>query len=455
MVRTPRSRAAVVVLCLVQFVDVLGVTAAIVAIPSMLDGVGAGDAAAGPIATAYAMLFGGLLVVGARLGHRYGHVRMLLVGLVVFALAGATGALAQHAWQLVLSRAVQGAASALTVPAALSLLLAAATATGERTKALGLWSAAGAAAGASGLFAGGLLTELFGWRAIFWVNVPLAVGLAAGVRYWVHVRPVQDTEAALDLVGATLLVTAVMGVVLGAALVQEAHSRVLGLVVVLGGVVLGLLLVAWLRRAREPLVSLSSLRAPHLLAGTLGSFVNTAVTSSTAVLLTLYLQRRHGFSAFEAGLTLLALSLAVVIGASAAPRLSRGNGPRRPAVVGLGSMTLGNLVVAVTTFVGDSLAAIATVAGTIVGLLLLGTGLGLSSVAFNDIGTDLPEHEVATATGVLNTGAQLGTAIGVAALLLVGAPGTYGPIPAVSVAVGLAALLGAGATRVVVRWRLD
>ncbi|WP_345500540.1 MFS transporter [Pedococcus ginsenosidimutans] len=456
MLRTPRSRAAVVVvLCLVQFVDVLGVTAAIVAIPSMLDGVGAGDAAAGPIATAYAMLFGGLLVVGARLGHRYGHVRMLLVGLVVFALAGATGALAQHAWQLVLARAVQGAASALTVPAALSLLLAAATATGERTKALGLWSAAGAAAGASGLFAGGLLIELFGWRAIFWVNVPLAVGLAAGVRYWVHVRPVQDTEAALDVVGATLLVAAVMGVVLGAALVQEAHSRVLGLVVVLGGVVLGLLLVAWLRRARGPLVSLSSLRAPHLLAGTLGSFVNTAVTSSTAVLLTLYLQRRHGFSAFEAGLTLLALSLAVVIGASAAPRLSRGYGPRRPAVVGLGSMTLGNLVVAVTTFAGDSLATFAAVAGTIVGLLLLGTGLGLSSVAFNDIGTDLPEHEVATATGVLNTGAQLGTAIGVAALLLVGAPGTYGPIPAVSVAVGLAALLGAGATRVVVRWRPD
>jgi MFS family permease len=201
MVRTPRSSAAVVVLCLVQFVDVLGVTAAIVAIPSMLDGVGAGDAAAGPIATAYAMLFGGLLVVGARLGHRYGHVRMLLLGLAVFAVAGATGALAQHAWQLVLSRAVQGAASALTVPAALSLLLAAATATGERTRALGLWSAAGAAAGASGLFAGGLLTELLGWRAIFWVNVPLAVGLAAGVRYWVHVRPVQDAEAALDLVG--------------------------------------------------------------------------------------------------------------------------------------------------------------------------------------------------------------------------------------------------------------
>jgi predicted MFS family arabinose efflux permease len=252
-----------------------------------------------------------------------------------------------------------------------------------------------------------------------------------------------------------LLVAAVMGVVLGAALVQEADSRVLGLVVVLCGVALGVLLMTWLRRAREPLVSLASLGAPRLLAGSLGSFVNTAATSSTAVLLTLYLQRRHGFSAFEAGLTLLALSLAVVVGASAAPRLSRGHGPRRPAVLGLGSMGLGNLVVAVTTSAGAGMATGATLAGTIVGLLLLGAGLGLSSVAFNDIGTDLPEHEVATATGVLNTGAQLGTAIGVAALLLVAAPGTYGPIPAVSVAVLIAALLSATAARAVARWQLD
>ena len=440
-------------LCLVQFVDVLGVTAAIIAIPSMLEGVGASDAAAGPIATAYAMFFGGLLVVGARLGHRYGHVRILLSGLLVFAVGGAVGALAAQAWQLVLARAVQGAASALTVPAALSLLLAAASAGGERARALGLWSAAGAAAGASGLFVGGLLTELLGWRAIFWVNAPLAVGLACGVRYAVHARPVRDPTASLDVVGALLLVASVMAVVLGAALVQGGGSPLLTLVVVLGGAALGVLLVVWLRRARAPLVPLSALRTPRLLAGALGSFVNTAASSSTAVLLTLHLQRRQGFTAFGAGLTLLALSLAVVVGSTAAPRLARDRGPRRSAVIGLGAMAVGNVAVAATLAAADAARAHWTVAGTVVGLVFLGAGLGSSSVAFNDIGTDLPEHEVATATGVLNTGAQLGTALGVAVLLLVASPGTYGSVPAEPVAVLLAALATATAASVVARGR--
>src|SRR5215217_1737987 len=87
-----RVPATVAVLCLVQFVDVLGVTSAVVAIPSMLVGVDATDDWAGPVSTAYAMLFGGLLVVGARLGHRYGHRRLLQLGLVVFAAAGGVGA---------------------------------------------------------------------------------------------------------------------------------------------------------------------------------------------------------------------------------------------------------------------------------------------------------------------------------------------------------------------------
>ena len=447
----PWVGSTVVVLCLVQFVDVLGVTAAIVAIPSMLEGVDAGYAAAGPIATAYAMFFGGLLVVGARLGHRYGHVRLLILGLAVLSLAGLLGAVAAQACQLVSARAAQGTASALTVPAALRLLLASATDAGERSKALGLWSAAGAAAGAGGLVVGGLFTEVLGWRSIFWVNAPLAVGLGLGVLRWVKVRPAQDRTASLDLVGALLLVASVMGLVLGAALVQEPGQRVPGLLVVGGGIVLGAALAAWLRRAREPLVAPSTLGRPRLRLGTLGSFVNTAATSSTAVLLTLHLQR-HGFAAFEAGLTLLSLSLAVVVGSTAAPRLGPTGGPRRAAVLGLWLLALGNLVIA-ATILDDDVDGVWTLAGTITGLVLLGGGLGLSSVACNDIGTDLPEDEVTTATGVLNTGAQLGTAVGVAALLLLASPGTYGAVSADAVAVLVAGATALGAARLVARWR--
>ena len=94
-------------------------------------------------------------------------------------------------------------------------------------------------------------------------------------------------------------------------------------------------------------------------------------------------------------------------------------------------------------------------AGTVAGLVLLGTGLGLSSVAFNDIGTNLPEHEVSTATGVLNTGAQLGTAIGVAVVLVVASPGRYGAVPAEAIAVLVAAATTLAAAVVLIRLRVS
>ena len=395
------TAAAVVVLCLVQFVDVLGVTSAVVAIPSMIRGVDASASWAGPLATAYAMFFGGLLVLGARLGHKYGHRRALMVGLVVFALAGGLGSVAQTGWQLVLARAVQGAASAFSVPAALSLLLASAPETRARARALGLWSAAGAAAGASGLFLGGFLTDTLGWRSVFWVNLPLAILLGTGVVLWVHARPDRDPSLSLDVVGAVLLTGSVMALVLGAALLEQPETRALGGFAIAAGLAAGGLLASWLFRSRAPILPVPTLRQPRLAAGSLGSFVNTAATSSTAVLLALYMQEAGGLTAFQVGLLLLPLSLSVIPGSTVAGACIRRSGARRTIVLGLILIALGNVVVGLTLEV---------VAGTIVGLVLLGSGLGISSVACNDLGTALSSEHVSTATGILNTSAQLGTA---------------------------------------------
>src|SRR6185312_14298285 len=164
-----RFRRRVAVLCGVQFVDVLGVTSGITALPAMLRGVSAPATATPILATVYAMCFGGLLVLGARLGDRYGHRRMLLIGTAAFAAAGLAGASAQEVIQLVTARGFQGAAAAISVPSALRLLLDAAPGEAERRGALAAWSAAGAAAGALGLLAGGLLTDVLGWRSVFWV----------------------------------------------------------------------------------------------------------------------------------------------------------------------------------------------------------------------------------------------------------------------------------------------
>jgi MFS family permease len=171
---------AAAVLCLVQFVDVLGVTVVVTALPAMLSGLEAAPSAAAPVATGYAMAFGGLLMLGARLGDRYGHRRVLLLGVVTFAVASLAAATAAGVAVLVTARCVQGAAAAASVPTALRLLTAV-TATGdERRRALAAWSATGAAAGIGGYLVGGLLTDVAGWRAVFWVNLPVAAVLFPG-----------------------------------------------------------------------------------------------------------------------------------------------------------------------------------------------------------------------------------------------------------------------------------
>lgn len=159
-----RVGAAVVVLCLVQFVDVLGVTVVITALPRMLADVGAAPAAGGPVVTAYAAALGGLLMFGSRLGDRFGHRRVILVSLAVLAAGGGLGAAAGSVPLLAVARAVQGAAAAAAVPAALRLLTTVTEPGAQRDRAVAGWSAAGAAAGAGGFLVGGVVTEAASWR---------------------------------------------------------------------------------------------------------------------------------------------------------------------------------------------------------------------------------------------------------------------------------------------------
>jgi MFS family permease len=412
-----RLAAPVIALCLVQFVDVLGVTSVVTAIPAMLDGVGAGDSLAGPVATAYAMFFGGLLALGARLGRKYGHRRTLFAGLGLLVAASVIGALATTGWQLVAARSLQGAASAISVPAAMSLLLFSAPDTDTRSRALSLWSAAGATAGAAGFLVGGILTDLLGWTAVFWVNVPVGMLLTIGIRRWVTAEPDPDRGLALDVPGATMLTASVMAVVLGASFLERSSTRLLGLMVVAIGVSGTVLLIAWLRRAREPIIPLATLRQRRLSIGAIGSFVNTAATSSAGVLLTLYLQRQEGLSPFRVGLMLLPISLGVVAGSTAAATLTSQYSRRLVIGSGLGMIAAGDLMAALT---------LGSTVGIMLAMVVLGAGLGLSSVGCNDIGTDVPEEHASTAIGLLNTAAQLGSALGIAGLVLLSSLALFG-----------------------------
>ena len=430
--RKPEARRGVVVLlCAVQFVDVLGVTSATTAVPEIVKSVGGTATDASLIIAAYSMFFGGLLVLASRLGDRFGHRRILLVGIASFTAVSAVGALSSSVIAVVTTRGLLGAAAALCVPSALRLLLSAAPEGPRRTTALAMWSASGAAAGAAGFVVGGMLTQLLGWHAVFWVNAPIGLVLFTGVTLLVPVLPTGDGAQRLDVLGALLMILTVMSLVVGATLLEEQRTRALGLASTVLAVGIGTGFVLWQRRAPAPLIPAAAVRSSNLRAGTLVSFVNTATTSASAVLVTLELQDRIGLSPLQAGLSLVWLSVAVAVGAGLAKPLSRRLRPSRMGALGQGTIAAGDLVLVAST---------GTVAGAVVGTMALGAGLGVASVAGTTIGTSVPDSLAGIASGILNTGAQLGTAIGVAVLVVMsvitGAAPAWGTAAFVALATG-------------------
>jgi MFS family permease len=436
MVSAQRVTSAIVALCLLQFVDVLGVTVVVTALPDMLTSVGASASSSGYVATGYAMFFGGLLMFGARLGDRIGHRRTILLSLAVFATGAVLAAVATSIITLTAARCVQGAAAACAVPSALRLLTSVASEGQTRSRALAAWSAAGAAAGASGFVVGGLVTDLASWRYIFWGYLPVAVLLGLAIVRAVPPDEPDQVRTPLNLATAGLLTITVMAVVAGATEVAEPKLRWLGAALLAAAIVLTPAL-RWLdRRSPAPLLPGPLFRQPPLRRGAIGSFLNTATTSSVATAVTLYVQDKLGHSPISAAATLLPFSFAVIAGSAlSAPALRRLR-PEQVSATGLAAIALTD---AMLPLVSTKVAAVAAV------MVIAGVGLGLSSVASNSLGTDVVEADRATASGVINTAAQVGTAVGIATILLVadvttGSPTTATPTLAWAVAAAVAAV---------------
>src|ERR1700759_2702393 len=213
------SSLAVSALCLVQFIDVLGVTVVVTALPAMLASLPGSPASSTLVATGYAMFFGGLLMLGARLGDRFGHRRTILAGLAVLAVGGVVGATGSS---------VAGATAAPSVPSALRLLTTVTAEGPERRRAIAAWSAAGAAAGASGFVIGGVVTDLASWRFVFWAYLPIAAGLAAAIAGSVPADPGDRPVTTLNLAGSALFTVAVMAFVVGTTVITRPGGRLAG-----------------------------------------------------------------------------------------------------------------------------------------------------------------------------------------------------------------------------------
>jgi MFS family permease len=251
---TASVRLAMVSLCLVQFVDVLGVTVVVTALPAMLASLRAPAGAASLISTGYAVFFGGLLMLGARLGDRFGHRRFIMAGLAIFAVAAVLGATASSAATLTAARCLQGAAAAISVPPALRLLTTITDDGPQRRGVIAFWSAAGAAAGASGFVIGEVVTDLLGWRAVFWAHLPLAVALAAAVGRAVPPDGETDRSVRLNLASAAAFTLAVMAFVVATTLLPSRGETAAGAVLLGLPIVLTGLFVVVDRRSAAPLL---------------------------------------------------------------------------------------------------------------------------------------------------------------------------------------------------------
>ncbi|TDB92665.1 MFS transporter [Actinomadura sp. 7K534] len=397
----------------VQFMVSLDLSVVNVGLPQIAAGLGFGEVGLTWVIHAYALTFGGLLLLGGKAADRYGRKRVLLLGLGLFGLASLAGGFAQEPGHLVAARAAQGVGAAALAPAALALLAATFPAGRARVRAFGVWSAMNAAGGALGVLIGGLLTEYAGWRWVMFVNVPMAAGALALAWRGVAAGPPPSRGGRPDVLGA-VLATAGMGLlVFGVVRTdQYAWTSPVTLTTLAGAAVLLAAFVQVERTTtREPLVrlglfanrSVSGANAYNLLVG--------AAMAAAFYFMSLYLQRVLAIGPAPAGLMFLPFALAVVAGSVLAVKLGYRLPPRTLLVAG-GLLTATGfawfgLISPDGGFVTDVLGP-SVIAGT-------GFGLCLGPVV-STATAGVASHETGTASGLLNSSRQIGASLGLAAL---------------------------------------
>ena len=380
-----RGNARLALLCVAQFVVVLDVTIVAIALPAIRRDLGFDPAGLQWVISAYTLTFGGGLLLAGRVADLYGRRRAFRAGLIAFAGASLACALAPSAGALIAARAVQGTGAALVAPSALALLVASEPEGRARSRALAVWTAAAACGGASGWVLGGLISSGPGWEWVFAVNVPIGVaGAALAGRLLPAGRARGEgagaARAGLDLPGAATLSLGLAAVLFGLSRTEHAGLSA----VTLGSLAGGAALLAVFSRV-QTLIPRGSLKTPGLARGALVALALTGTTSPAMFLAVL-----HAHSAN--GLLFAPFNVAVIAGSLASPRIPRAM-PGGLAAVGAGSVVLA---------AGGPMTA---------AFVVMGAGLGVASVASTKAAVGDGQ---ALTSGVLNTAAQLGTAIGLA-----------------------------------------
>lgn len=398
--------------CMAQFMVILDATIVNVALPSIQADLGMSDANLQWVVNAYALTFGGFLLLGGRAGDLIGRKRVFLVGVGVFTIASLLCGIAPNEEVLIVFRGIQGLGAALIAPAALSIITTTFAEGAERTKAMGVWAAIAVGGGAVGLVLGGVLTTVFSWPWIFYVNLPIGFSVfLAALRDVPESRDAHEHRS-FDLAGAVTVTAGLLALVYGIVKAQEKGWTSLHT----GGFfALALALLAAFviveRRSPDPLVRLSIFRVKTVRAANVAMFLVAAGVFATFYFNTLYLQRVLGFSALEAGLAFLPFTAGIIIGAGLSQKLVPALGAREVPLIGLSLAVVGMLLFLRLQPDGSYLT------DFLPGVMFTSIGMGLTFVPVTLIATSgIPRDDAGLASGIFNTSQQIGGALGLAVL---------------------------------------
>ncbi len=383
-----------------------------VALPALSVAMGVTTTTAEWVITAYALTFGGLLVLGGRAADFFGRRRMLLAGLVLFALASATGGLAMNLPLLAASRAVQGAAAALIAPAALSILTTSYPEGPARNRVLGYFGMTASAGFVVGLVAGGVLVDTVGWRGVFFVNVPVCLALAVVGSRTLPAGLTAGGPRHLDLPGAALVTAGTAVLVYAPTLGTNdgwTSSPFVGCLLVSAALFGAFVFVE--SRSRQPLVPLRIFRHRTLVIGNSLSGLLGAWVAGEVLVLSLYCQQVLGYSPLASGLIALPQGIGGLLrGVLGARLIDR---------VGLRTFLAGNCGLAAVSALALFRFPVTTHYPGL-GVVLLAFGFASTNVVFGSTvaaSTGVINDEQGLAGALVNATRQIGSAVGVAALL--------------------------------------
>jgi EmrB/QacA subfamily drug resistance transporter len=412
MVATARRKwLALALLSAVQFMVVLDIAIVNVALPSIQVDLGFSQENLQWVISAYALVFGGFLLLGGRAADLLGRRLIFLAGVIVFTVSSLLAGLAWSEESLIAARAFQGLGAAIISPAALSILSTTFAEGRERNIALGVWGAVGGFGAAAGVLAGGILTDALSWEWIFFVNIP--IGVAAFVLAPLLLAESRDARVTRFDVPGAVLVTGGLSLLVYSITEAGRDGWLAGSTLGLFAVSLTLLagFVGWELRHPEPLMRFGLLQIKTVSGANVAGFIMGTAMFAMFLMLTLYMQQVLGYSAMRTGVAYLAVAGTAILWSAVAAQLVTRVGVKPVLVVGMATLTAG-LVYFTQVSVGGSY-----LGDLLPGFLLIAIGIGFSFVPISIAAlAGVQASEAGLASGLINTSQQIGGALGIAAL---------------------------------------